>query len=601
VNSLKRTFGILLAIAFSLLVISPVTLSSGVVSAQTGYSINQVDHQIQVMYSGHIVVLDTIHVSGQVTDGFMVGLPFQYSANVLKGFAYDDTHQYQLNLGVQMQSDQGSFYGAEVNFNGNSPSVFTVAFILSNDLIIEGEESLTLNYPAYPSLTRDVGTCNVNLLFPSAPTSLTITKDDGEVNTGSYTKTNLPAYTYSVGSASFTVPTGTLQLSTISTLDRQINIDATGKVTAIDAYHIINDASTQLSSFVLSLPLEAQNLAISDGVGKQLSFLVSTAASGNMQLANVTLSTFLSNAQTTTLTARYDLPSATLQGVNYVLSNFQIFPSFSYYVNQATATFNPPEGATIVTPQASALSESSTLTRNTYQDTLSITETGLSYVDYQAHQPSTLQFAYNYNPVWVSFRPTFWAALIAVVGCIGAIVYRRRKPKEVTYAERAEQLQTYKEAAAMHGKVNEGKPNEHISVNDIEEFLDAFEDRKQLTNELRSLDVRAQKGKIPRRQYKVQRQAIEIRLEGINRSIERKKAKFRGHTGVYGDLAKQLDLAEEDLSEAEENLRTLESHQSRGEISLETYKRSIGDYQKQRNKAESAINGILLRLREKIR
>ena len=66
-------------------------------------------------------------------------------------------------------------------------------------------------------------------------------------------------------------------------------------------------------------------------------------------------------------------------------------------------------------------------------------------------------------------------------------------------------------------------------------------------------------------------------------------------------MVKQLDLAEADLNEAEENIKTLESRQSTGEISIETYKKSVGDYQKQRDKAESAINGILLRLREKIR
>jgi len=60
-------------------------------------------------------------------------------------------------------------------------------------------------------------------------------------------------------------------------------------------------------------------------------------------------------------------------------------------------------------------------------------------------------------------------------------------------------------------------------------------------------------------------------------------------------------LAETDLAQAEENIKTLESRLNKGEISLEVYKRSIGDYQKQRDKAESAINGILLRLREKIR
>ena len=596
--SLKRTFVLLLALAVSLLVVFPI-VPIGIVDAQTGYTIDQVDHQIQIMYSGHIVVLDTIHVSGQITDGFTIGLPFQYSADVLEGFAYDSTNRYQLNLGVQMQSEQGTFYGAQVNFNGNSPNVFTVAFILSNELVTEGTDSYILNYPAYPSLTSAVGKCNVNIAFPGGASSLTITKDDGVIYTGSYTKLNLPAYTYSVGSADFAVPSGTLQISSITTLDRQIGIDQSGKVNAVDTYHITNDAS-MLSAFVLSLPLEAQNIAVSDGVGKPLSFVTSISVANNLKLANATVSTFLAKGQTTTMIVRYELPSAILQDGNYVLSNFQIFPSFSYYVNQATATITPPEGATIVTPQASELSDSSTLTRSTYQDILTITQRGLSYVDYLTPEPRILQLSYNYNPIWVSFRPTFWAALIAVVGCIGAVIYRRRKPKEVTYAERAERLETQKEAVSP-GKPVQAKASQHISQDDIEEFVDAYEERKQLRNELHSMDVRAQKGKIPRRQYKVQRQAIEIRMEGISKNIERKKAKFRSHTGVYGDLVKQLDLAEEDFAEAEANIKNLEARQSSGEISLEAYKRSIGDYQKKRDKAESAINGILLRLREKLR
>ena len=61
------------------------------------------------------------------------------------------------------------------------------------------------------------------------------------------------------------------------------------------------------------------------------------------------------------------------------------------------------------------------------------------------------------------------------------------------------------------------------------------------------MDAKAQKGKIPRRQYKVQRAAVETRIEGLTRSIERTKAIFRGAAGTYPDLIKQLDLAEADL------------------------------------------------------
>jgi hypothetical protein len=598
----KRTFAAVLIVAFSLLVILPVAVPSGVSAQTSSYTITQVDHQVQVMYSGHIVILDTIHVSGQVSDGFMIGLPYKYSAAVLEGMAYDATHVYQMNLGVQL-GDHSGFYGASIDFNGNTPSVFTIAFILSNSLITEvGNGVSSLDFPAYPSLTQDVGTCNVSITFPNSPTGLTIAKSDGNTNDAVYTKTNLPAYTYAPATATFQVPTGTLQLTTLSSLNRQITIDPTGKVTVSDTYRIINNSTSLLNSFVLSLPSDATNVVVKDQFGT-LAANVASSASGDMLLANASLVTFLSQGQSTFLSAHYNLPSATIQGANYVLSNFELFPDLAYYVDHATITFTPPEGASIVTPKVTALDSSSTLKRDIYQDTLTITENGLSYVDYLAPQQNTIQLSFSYNPIWVSLRPTFWAALLAVFACIAVFFVRRHKPKEETYAEKTERLATLETApkTTAQTKVSEVKTTQYVSSEQIRVFIDAYEDRKQLKAELKSMDSKAQKGKIPRRQYKVQRRAIEVRLDGIARNIEKTKETFRGAAGGYSDLVKQLNLAEADLAEAEENIKNLESRQSKGEISLEAYKENIGDYQKQRDKAESAINGILLRLREKIR
>ncbi len=602
---MKRTHAIPLIITFSLLVILPVALPSGSVSAQTsGYTIDKVDHQVQIMYSGHVVILDTIHVSGQVTDGFMIGLPYKYSADVLKGIAYDGNHVYQLNLGVQLGETSG-LYGATVDFNGNTPSVFTVAFVLSNQLITEqGNGVEALDFPAYPSLAKNVGVCNVTIAFPSAPTTITVTKDDGVINNAVYTKTNLPAYTYAPASASFQVPSGTLQLTTISSLNRQITIDPTGKVNVADSYRIISNSTTTLKAFVVSLPFDASNVVLRDAFGKALDTELSYSAAGNIFFANASLQTFLISDQSTTLIAQYTLSSATLQGANYVLSDFKLFPNFAYVVNKATITFIPPEGATITSPQATSLDASSTLTRQTYQDILTVTKESLSYVDYLAPQQNSIQLSFDYNPVWVALRPSFWALLLATVGCIAVFFVRRHQPKEETYADKTERLtklETETAESTAHTKGTEQKTTQNISAESIREFIDAYEDRKQLNAELKSMDAKAQKGKIPRRQYKVQKSAIETRLQVINRNIKRTKENFKGTTGGYSDLVKQLDLAETDLDEAEEYIKTLESRLNKGEISLEVYKRSVGDYQKQRAKAESAINGILLRLREKIR
>ena len=218
------------------------------------------------MYSGHIVILDTVHVSGSVSDGFMIGLPYQYSADVLKALAYDDSHVYDMDLGVQL-GDHSGFYGAKINFNGNSPSTFTAAFVLSNSLVTEnGSGNFTLDFPAYPSLTQNTATCSVNILLPSNPTTITINKPDGETQSTSYTKTNLPAYTYAIASATAKVPVGTLQLTTIDNLNRQITVGATGSVAALDTYRIVSNSTAPLSSFVLSLPLDASNIIVKDQI-----------------------------------------------------------------------------------------------------------------------------------------------------------------------------------------------------------------------------------------------------------------------------------------------------------------------------------------------
>ncbi|HUK84405.1 MAG TPA: hypothetical protein VLU95_00940 [Candidatus Acidoferrum sp.] len=601
---MKRVHAIFMITVFFLLVFLPIVFSSATVCAQTtGYTVNNVDHSIEMMYSGQVVVRDTIHVSGQVTDGFMIGLPAKYSADVLKTVAYDTNNVYQVNSGVQL-GDRSGFYGVEVNFNGNSPSVFTVAFILSNDVVSYDSNAgtYTLDFPAYPSLVLDVASCNVTITLPSSPTSIIISKSDGQVNADNYVTQNLAAYTYSVGSAVVKISAGTLQLTNIDHLDRQITFDSTGKVFASDNYHLTNNATTTMASFILNLPSTASNVVVKDEFGRTLTISINTAAS-EVLLVNATLGTFLSSDQSASITANYNLPSATIQGSQYILNNFKLFPDFNYYVEHASLTFNPPEGATIVTPKLSSLDASSTVARGTFQDSLTINRDGVSYVDYSLPGGNIMQFSYNYNPVWVSFRPTFWGSLIGAVLCIGVVFYRKSKPGEKEVKTRTERLTPKTTPGTISQQIEKIEPTggQRVTAESLREFSEAYEEKKQLNAELKSMDTKAQKGKIPRRQYKVQRKAVEIRLESLARNINKLKDALRSSSSAYADLVNQLESAEEDLSDAEENIKKLESGQSRGEISLETYKKNIGEYQKRKDKAESTLNGILLRLREKSR
>lgn len=594
-------------ITVSLLLVFLPVVFSGTVSAQTtGYTITEVDHQVQVLYTGQVIIQDTIHVSGQVTDGFTVGLPAQYSDDVISATAYDSNNVYPVNLGVQL-GDKSGFYGASVDFNGQTPSVFTVAFIMSNSLLTQQDSgTFTLNYPAYPGLTQNVGTCNVTLSFPSAPITTAITKSDGTVNADNYTVQNLPAYTYDLASASVQVSNETIQLADITQLNRQVNIGATGQVSVSDTYRLTDNSTIAMNYFLIDVPLDASNIEVKDQTGTPMPITTTTVSNAIQE--NVTLDTSVSIGQTTSLSATYNLPSATIQGAQYTLNNFKLFPYIDYYVDQATLTFNPPEGATITTT-SSSIDSSSSVTRNTFQDTLTLTRDQLTYINYILPQGSSIEFSYSYSPIWTSFRPTIWLSLVAVIGCIGAVVYKKAKPgeKKRVPAKKAKASTSKVTATASTEQVEaEGTKTatatttQRITGDDIKEFADSYEDRKRLNAEIRSLDQRAQKGKIPRRQYKVQRRAIEVRLEAIARHANKVKQALRDSGAGNADLVKQLDAAEKDLVEAENDIKKLEDQHERSEISIEEYKSNIGDYQKHLDKAESNLNGTLLRLREKV-
>ncbi|MDR1993720.1 MAG: hypothetical protein LBQ98_09600 [Nitrososphaerota archaeon] len=597
-NLLKQTTVTLLTTVFSALIVLSTVLPLTIVSAQVNnYSITQVERQVQVMYSGNIVILDTIHVLGQISNSFTIGLPYQYSADVLKVLAYDKNHAYDMNRGVQIDGHSG-FYGVEINFEGNTPSSFTVAFVLSNRLVTEdGNGGYIVDFPAYPSLTQSVETCNVNVMFPNSPTTITINKSDSVETSTSYVRTNLPAYTYSIAQAKVVLPAGTLQLAVINSLNRQITIDATGAVTTVDTYHITSSSASQLSAFVLSLPLEAENVVI-----RQYDEILSNRLTENsgMLLANVMLDTFVNQGETTSVTAKYNLPGVVLQNGKYILRDFEVFPDLRYFVGQAVAVFSFPEGASLVLPQVSLLDVSATLTRNAFQDIFTIKTEGVSYVDHLAHQQNIVEMGYRYSPVWVSFRPTFLASLVALIGCVGAVVYRVHKSKEETYENRAGEIFTALKPTVFQpgDDVTLGQP---ITVDTIRYFVDTYEAKKHLLAELKRLDVKAQKGKIPRRQYKVQKKTIETHMESLTRNIERSKVLIRNASDVYTDLIIQLELAEADLTESEKNIENLETLYDKGEISRENYKQNIVDCQKIHDKAESAIKGIMLKLREKIR
>ena len=579
---MKRAVAVIVIMVFSGAVLLPFSLNTRTVLAQDSYTIQRVDHEVEIMYSGHIVIRDTIHLSGQLTGDFLIGFPYKYGSYVLKGIAYDENNVFPLTLGVQLANRTG-FYIAKINFTEASPQVFTVVFVLSNSLLSEDltADVFNLDFPAYPSFTKGVSRCYGAIVLPETPTAITVTKDDGEVSTTNFFKSNLPAFTYSPAVATFSLPAGSLQIINVKELNRQITISPIGDLAAFDSYRITNNSPNSLGSIKIGLPLDASNIVARDEFGRILTTNVLTS-SGSTRLVNVTFISSINSHTSTLLTAEYTLPSVSSEQVQHFTLDFDLFPDFDYYVEAATVTFVPPEGARFLSPQPSSIDFSSSLIRETFQETLSIRREGVSKIDYAVLSEDVLQITYDYNPLWLSFRPTVWIWTLAVVGCVIVAVWRRPK-------------------ASTPLRIATPEASIRLSPDHVKAFTEAYEDKNRLTSELKVLEARAQKGKIPRRRYKVQRRTLEVRLDTISKNIAGLKKIFRSAGGIYANLVRQLDVAEVELVEVEKNVRNSEVRHRRGELPLEAYKKSLSAYQRRKDKAEATINGILLRLREEIR
>ena len=576
---MKKASAVMVLIFLSLAILLPFSLQTPTVLAQDSYTIQHVDHEVEVMYSGHVVIRDTVTISGELIGDFLIGFPYKYGAYVLKGKAYgEDNNFFPLSLGVQLA--ETGFYGARVSFTQEAPQVFTVIFILSNSILHQESAGtvFSMDFPAYPSLTKEVAYCDVEIIFPRTPTILTITKEDEEITTANFAKSNLPALTYSPASATFSITGGHLQIITVKELTRQITINPAGDTLAYDSYRLTNESPNSLSSLKVGVPLEASNLLVRDEFGRILT-TKTLSSSDNARFFNLTLISSVVGGGSAVLTAEYALPSVST-AAPFTL-NFALFPDFDYYVEEGKVTIIPPEGARFLSPTRSEIDTSTILVRETFQETLSFTRKGVSKID-STISPEIVQVKYDYSPLWMSFRPTIWVWILAVIGCAVVVFWKRAK---VSAAQQIAPSEVYIS----------------LSSEKVRAFTEAYDEKSRINSELKNLEIRAQKGKIPRRRYKVQKRKLKVHLDSVSKNINELKKTFRNAGGNYANLVRQLEVAEADLFDVETTSRNIDVRHRKGALPLDSYKKAQADCQRRKDKAEATINGILLRLREETR
>ena len=547
----------------------------GVKAEYSDYSIEQVNHTIEVMYNGYIFINDTIRITGQASNGFLIGFPYKYGSHILRCTAYNETDTFPVSLNTPLDNRVG-FYGVKIDFPQGTPQIFTVGFVLSSNLLSFTQDHYILDFPAYPSLTNTATNCSVVIVLPEDAKDVIVAKDDGTVNASTYLKQNLPAFTYSPANATFSLTGDEIQLFDIKELRREVRINGIGEIEGSDSYHIKSKMHKEINSIEIILPLNASNPTAQDQFGRKIPKPVQIDEKTNRYRITFTLPLESYNS-TTRFTVKYYLPSKvyiTKEGSSNFDFTCSLLQHVNYYIEKVSVTLVLPEGAKVSSENASVSGVCSTM-RGVFQEAVTINRQGVFSLD-----SFNVKISYEYNPLWLSFRPTLWIWALAVAGCAIAVVWKRpRAPVPVTVPKVVVRLSP-----------------EHIRT-----FVSAYEEKRKIILEIKSLEARVRKGRIPRRRYKVRRKTLETRLNALSRNLSDLKEKLRAVGGRYRDLMRQLEVAETEINEVEANIESIEARHRRGELSLGAYRKLLADYKRRKEKAETTIDGILIRLREEIR
>ncbi|MBA7481062.1 hypothetical protein ES707_16530 [subsurface metagenome] len=275
----------------------------------------------------------------------------------------------------------------------------------------------------------------------------------------------------------------------------------------------------------------------------------------------VNLRSIIDTNETETLYLNYHIPwenyVSQQNGVDYSLQ-FTFYEQFKSLIGKLSVSIILPKGAEFQssTPQTSSIQETITF----------------AFSDVTPSQDLNFNINYKYLVFWGSFYPTIWVGILAIAA--SAIFLFLGTPKTITVS------------------------TIQVPSKDLKSFIDAYEEKTRIRSELESLEERLQKGKIPRRRYKVRRKMLDGRLSTVSRNLSSLRETIRVAGSKYANMMRQIEVAEANLEGAERDLQRVESRYRRGEVSKGAYRKLLEEYNHRIEEAEATIDGVLLRLRE---
>ena len=353
----------------------------------------------------------------------------------------------------------------------------------------------------------------------------------------------------------FQTPTITIEFDEV---EREIILGQEGSIYVTNAYRITN-VGFGPDTIELGFPDDAYDFEVRDEMGTL------EASTGN-NVMTVTLRTIIETNETETLYVNYNIPwenhVSQRNGVDYGL-HFTFYEQFSSAIRKLTVSITLPKGAELKssTPQANSIKKSD------LQETMSF-----AFSDVTPSQNLDFEVNYKYLVFWGSFYPTIWVGILVVAAAV--IVFFFGTPKTIVATT--------------------------ISVppKDLKRFVGTYEEKATIQSELEALEERLQKGKIPRRRYKVRKKMLDGRLATVCRTLYSLRDTIRAAGSKYAKMMREIEVAEAKLEGTERDLQRVEARYKRGEISKGAYGKLLKEYTHRIEEAEATIDGVLLRLGE---
>ena len=589
----------MLLLMLAIISLAPTTFHANAAnSSSTDIEINQVDHVVQIQEAGLVTIKDTINMSlaGESVQpqNFPIGFPSEYAPNLVHCFAHNTSDPAkQLEVTPDTGLGKIGFYGINVtlpaDMNDKSSYSFTVVFVFS-DLIHAETPRLeylwwNLTFPLYPSLTRMVPICNVMVILPSRVGNILVEYHSNLVEKGlnvsltsiafrqvlQFSKTHLESFARESAWVRFyqllTAELDVFLMIDVDEIKRDISFDELGHITVSDFYHLTNKGELNLTSIKLRLPQYAFDVSWMDEKGniQKEPSLEGNATTSHMN-ATISFEMALEKSEETEFTMTYGLPwkeyvtQSAWRNFNLTFSFFER-EYFDWTIRKLSLTINLPNNADFQSCSVSPQSVEKSITFSFHNIT--------PFHDLDFH------LTYEYVIFWASFHPTIWVGLLVTVACVIAFLWRVPKPPPVSVIP--------------------------ISPETLRSFVDTYERKTSAIRELETLEPQVRKRKIPRRRYKVRKKALDGRLSVLSKDLANMKEEIRKAGSRYANTMRQIEVAEAELQETEAAIRRIELRYRRREISKGTYSKLLEEYNRRKERAETTIDGVLLRLREEIR